>query len=341
MCCGYLGNEVISPWNLFRDYTIGELSAEADSTLSINEEFEGGWSERNFIFINGQFRPTIELNESSPSILRIVHAHGSGPFLLSILNDPQEVCSFTVLAWDGVYLDSRLNVRNNETLNIVAAGRVDVEVVCTASGLYKLANQLETILWLRVNDTTSTARLSVSSSDLASLVRPWYLSDLRGVSASDINSTYSVAITQENFNPNLCQFWLGVGNNCGNISPHGANVLPNTTDDVNCPFSVFGGEQGEFPAQYLAANKLVTYTGAINEWKLYGLGSAFHPLHVHVNHMQIISSSSAGPDGVDLFYRPGQWRDTIPPVADEVTFRFVAADFTGKLCSCTNISIFG
>ena len=49
-----------------------------------------------------------------------------------------------------------------------------------------------------------------------------------------------------------------------------------------------------------------------------------------MNHMQIISSRSSVSDGSELFFRPGQWRDTIPPVADEVTFRFIAADFTGE-----------
>ena len=86
------------------------------------------------MFINGAYRPTIELNTSSPSILRIVHAHGAGPLLLRILNDPLESCSLTILAWDGVYLDERLPVGSDETLNVVAAGRVDVEVFCTAPG---------------------------------------------------------------------------------------------------------------------------------------------------------------------------------------------------------------
>lgn len=31
-----------------------------------------------------------------------------------------------------------------------------------------------------------------------------------------------------------------------------------------------------------------------------------------------------------MFARRGQWRDTIPPIADVLTFRFPAADFVGE-----------
>lgn len=133
------GAETTSPWNLFREYTYPEFAAEAGSRLLINEEFEGDWADRNFVFINGQHRPTIELNTSSPSILRIVHAHGAGPLLLQILGDPLKVCSLTILAWDGIYLDERLPVDMLATLNLVAAGRVDVEVMCTAPGQYMVS----------------------------------------------------------------------------------------------------------------------------------------------------------------------------------------------------------
>jgi hypothetical protein len=83
-------------------------------------------------------------------------------------------------------------------------------------------------------------------------------------------------------------------------------------------------------APYVANNKLVTFAGAVNEWTLYGLGSAYHPLHVHVNHMQVQGTDAASAAAADPFYRAGQWRDTLPPVADMLTFRFVAADFTGE-----------
>lgn len=169
----------------------------------------------------------------------------------------------------------------------------------------------------------------MSDSDLAGIIRPYYLHDLSDIPSSQVDSRYSVFITQENFNSDICGFWIGVGKDCSVIAPYG-DALPNTTENENCAFRQFSGRGGLVPDVFIEANKLVTFTGAVNEWTLYGLGSAFHPLHVHVNHMQIISSASAFADGSDLYFRRGQWRDTIPPVADALTFRFIAADFEGE-----------
>jgi FtsP/CotA-like multicopper oxidase with cupredoxin domain len=248
------GDEETSPWNLFREYSYPEFAAAAGSTLPIDVVFAEGWADRNFVLVNGQYRPTLELNASSPSVLRMVHAHGAGPMLLALTpadGGPADGCAFTILAWDGVYLDGRLPVNpTNETLNVVAAGRVDVEILCTTPGLYKVTEQQETMLWLRVNATQGPARDGVTSAELAAIQRPWYLSDLRGVSEEEIDSTYNVFITQENFRPDLCQFWLGVGKDCSDISPYGASILPNTTNNDNCAFSQFGGSMGLHPGQW-------------------------------------------------------------------------------------------
>lgn len=90
------------------------------------------------------------------------------------------------------------------------------------------------------------------------------------------------------------------------------------------------GQRGSSVGYYLNDDKLVTFVGAINEWTLYGTGTAFHPLHIHVNHFQVVSWTSAFDAGEENYYRVGQWRDTIPPVADKLTIRFMAADFVGE-----------
>ena len=79
--------------------------------------------------VNGQFRPTIRMVQASPSVFRIVHAAGGGPLEL-VLSD-SDVCNMAVLAWDGVYLDARLP---QTELLIVAAARVEIEVICTEPG---------------------------------------------------------------------------------------------------------------------------------------------------------------------------------------------------------------
>jgi FtsP/CotA-like multicopper oxidase with cupredoxin domain len=190
----------------------------------------------------------------------------------------------------------------------------------------------EILFYLEVNPPPNPPRPPrpvISNEDLQAIVRPWYLQDLLDVGGDEIDSTYSIFITQENFNENTCGFWIGVGTDCSVITPYGT-ALPNTTENDHCGFHQFGGKRGLDPSAYEKDNKLVTYIGAINEWILFGLGSAFHPLHVHVNHMQIISWNSSQDDGAENYYRRGQWRDTIPPIADSVRFRFRAADYEGE-----------
>jgi len=72
----------------------------------------------------------------------------------------------------------------------------------------------------------------------------------------------------------------------------------------------------------------------VNEWSLYGLGNSHHPLHIHVNHFQIVSFEEDGTSdsqGTSAYFLPGQWRDTIPSFQGKLTFRFRPMDFTGEV----------
>ena len=184
----------------------------------------------------------------------------------------------------------------------------------------------QSVVWYMYVNASGEVKASVSDDDLAGIIRPWYLQDLTDSSLS-VDSQYSVFISQEGMDPNVCGFWMGAGANCSDVSPMGS-LVPSSSNEL-CPFGQFSGSRGNAIHPYQSAGKLVTFVGALNEWTLHGLGSAFHPLHVHVNHMQIISTSAES-SGYDRYYRVGQWRDTIPPVANHVKFRFIAADFPGE-----------
>lgn len=327
------GTETTSPWNPFRVYSLPELSAESGSKLNINSIFYETNSPEDYILVNGLYHPTIQLYQNSPSIFKILHAHGAGPIIMSIYdndnNQNNDECQFAILAWDGVYLKKRIIIDHTKTINLVAAGRVEVEIFCTTVGTYKIVENGQVIFYVDVQSNTGELNQIVTDEDLNSIVRPWYLNDLCNITDNEINSTYSVFITQENFNEDVCGFWIGVGSDCSVISPYGS-ALPNTTMNNLCGFHQFQGKKGLNPTNYYNSKKLITFVGAINEWTLYGLGSAYHPLHVHVNHMQIISWNSTGFNDVGNYYEIGQWRDTIPPIADSVKFRFRAANFPGE-----------
>ena len=315
------GTETSSPFNPFRIYSFIELAAATGSNMDMDIQLIDD-SKQNLNLVNGQYQPLKNMTTNSSVILRIVHAAGGAPIYISVQGDDNSspACSLTVLAWDGVYLDQRLD---QNVVSLVAASRVDVEIICWRSGLHELvAGGVETLMYLyTVDDSTFPAKPAVTNDELAAIMRPWYLSSLLNVNSDSINSRYSVSIDQDNKPEDYCEFWLGVGGDCSGT--------PSETSD-ECPYSVFAGERGKDPDSYAVDQKLVTFENAINEWTLYGQGSAHHPLHVHVNHMQIVSWLSDGEDNGDAYYRVGQWRDTIPPVADQLVFRFRAANITGE-----------
>jgi len=127
-----------------------------------------------------------------------------------------------------------------------------------------------------------------------------------------------------------------------------------------CPFQLFPGSQGgngTDPWESTRTYKHVTPVGAINEWKIYGMGVNMnmgsmgtmggmgmgmtmsevdtHPFHMHAHHVQVIGftpSLPVAPDTVDWqeFFTVGEWRDTLPSLDGELVVRFAASHFAGE-----------
>lgn len=160
--------------------------------------------------------------------------------------------------------------------------------------MYSLDTADEPVVYFVVNATDdSTDYAYITDADLRGINRPYYLQDLTGAAgAAAVVSEYSVTISQDHTNASVCGFWIGAGTDCSSVQ-----------DAVLCPYHQFAGEKGLLPAPYLRDHKLVTYPGAVNEWKFYGMGSAFHPLHVHVNHFQIVDYVSRRDAGTEKYLR--------------------------------------
>ena len=132
------------------------------------------------------------------------------------------------------------------------------------------------MLALYVTTTSGSVKSRVTDAELASIVRPSYLRDLTG-SSTVVNHRYSISLSQDGKPRSTCGFWMGTGRDCGKVVPHGL-ITPSALS-AECPFSHFQGQRGLEPASYIPEGKLVTYVGAVNEWKVYGMGSAKHPLY--------------------------------------------------------------
>lgn len=296
-----VGNETSSPYNPFRQYTMEEISAATLSTMDINVEYRDDLADpsrpnpgvRNYHLVNGQYQPAIVVRENEPFVLRLVHASGGKPLPLEMSDS--SVCNVSIIAWDGVYLEANLY---ETEVNMVAASRADVQILCSASGIYSLNTADEAIMHILVNTTdpvdSSSDYAYITDSDLQGINRPYYLQDLTGDdgSAITVDSTYTVTIGQGDTNQSVCGFWIGAGTDCSTAA-----------DSAYCSYHQFGGQKGNETAPYVNDDKLVTYAGAVNEWKFYGTGSSFHPLHVHVNHFQVMSFDDASSETAQRYMR--------------------------------------
>lgn len=314
------GDETESPFNPFRLYTYYEISALSGDLLDPKIEFFNNAPVQDTWMVNGQVEPTLTITQNSPTILTVIHTAGGEELQLEM-----DGCVMTALSWDGVYLNSRLQ---QDIFFVPAGGRVDLEVLCAEAGHYELRSQANLLMKLVTEE--GTIKSAVTNEELASIVRPSYLDDLQG---DDLvpDDTYAVHLSQGNRDNSVCAFWMGAGADCSMVSPWGTDE-PSPTNKL-CPFSTFNGEKGLDPATYKEAYKLVTKLGNLNEWSIYGLGNSRHPLHIHVNHFQVIAFEEDDSDwshGTDQWFQPGQWRDTIPAFEGKLTIRFRPAHFTGE-----------
>jgi FtsP/CotA-like multicopper oxidase with cupredoxin domain len=226
-----------------------------------------------------------------PFVFRIVHASGGRPTPLTISDNV--ACNLSIIAWDGVYLDANLYVSE---ANLVAASRVELQLLCDAPGVYSLKTKNDVLVNIVVNASDDSSSYAyITDADLQNINRPYYLQSLLGDDEPvTIDSEYTVTISQDHTDASVCGFWIGAGTDCSSVS---------STPSAVCPYHQFTGEKGNNVQPFLDDNKLVTFAGAVNEWKFYGMGSAFHPLHIHVNHFQIVEYHSEFDAGTTNYYR--------------------------------------
>jgi FtsP/CotA-like multicopper oxidase with cupredoxin domain len=312
------GNEKSSPFNVYREYTIHEISSEIESELVIGEEFNASitlCSKSNMILVNGMHIPTVEVYQNNTSILRIVHAAGGGPLALQLqantlynYEGDSSKCIMSVIAWDGVYLES---IHHVDPIYMSAAARADVQIRCVESGVYTMYSGEIPVFDILVRSSPPEYKNIVTNEDLGSIVRPSYLQDLTE-DTIQVDVSYSIVLPQSGLNATGCVFGIGTGADCSSRSENG-----------ECSFVAYEGTLGVNKHTYLDHNKIVLFESSVNEFVLYGYHSAYQPFHISSNHMQIVSSQSSDNNDISQnFYLPGQWRDTIPLVSDSVSVRF-------------------
>lgn len=304
----------------FKVYSVDEMAAEGKSDLVADPVFANP-AIKEFLLVNGQYQPSLSMRPNEQKRLRIVIATGAETPYLEFEGPP--VCTMAVIAFDGVYITGPPRVLT--TVRMVPGQRVEIIVSCNAVGTYNLLSnhRLGTYpkVTLMVFAITGTAAVPTAVGNLDAItVRPAYLRDLRDAPAA---RSFDYHFSQGGKSGDVqtgCNYWLGEGSNC-------AAGLASSS----CRFRPFLGSRG-LDAKALDDGAHVGTVGDIETIRIFGLGNEPHPVHIHVNHFQIISyvKNTNGQPLTD-WMEVGDWRDTVPALDGLLTVRTVLDTFSGEV----------
>jgi FtsP/CotA-like multicopper oxidase with cupredoxin domain len=297
-----------------------ELNAEAESDLQVDMNFNGT-APTDLTLINGLSRPTLNIVNKNPSIFKIINA-GMGRPLHITLPSSSVSCEGVVIAVDGVYLQSRWE---RTTVNIPAGGRVDLEIFCDFVGTYTIYESGKPFFYARISQSSSN-RPPVKDAQLEAIRRPKYMDDLRVQNVTTIDRYFTVDMSLRP--ADTCSYQIGFGMNCLNETIVYDENATYPQYDYDCTYDSWTGSHGIQPFDYVLSNRFVTFEDALNQWTIYGGGTAYQTFSMRVHHFQIMSMDSNQTE--NDWFRIGQYRDTLPMVERSVVIRFISADFTGE-----------
>eukprot|EP00930_Biecheleria_cincta_P044254 TRINITY_DN30382_c0_g1_i1.p1 TRINITY_DN30382_c0_g1~~TRINITY_DN30382_c0_g1_i1.p1 ORF type:complete len:1734 (+),score=270.87 TRINITY_DN30382_c0_g1_i1:59-5260(+) len=311
---------------------------------------------RDAYVVNGQYQPQLALERGSFQVFHLINGGSGGHALeLEILDElgtqgRAGSCRWWILGMDGVYFEAPRE-KTGGFVTFVQAGRLDLAVRCDAVGRFFLQSNGEvsrsgglqpdlsryTQNLVTLNVVEHSAGTSASPQAMPdSLVteanrRPDYLKSLL---ENVPNSGNSFEISVDNTDREAGHFLMGVGSNCMLPCGGGGACKDPGPSFAECPHLVFDGQQGDptvagFPGFY----GHVARQGTVQQAVLNGRTGGNHPIHIHVNHFQVVKFEPPEGNNYDLSHwlEIGDWRDTIPAVPGRLTLRFVAADLPGEI----------
>lgn len=301
-----------SPFQLFRSYSISELSNELGSELGLDLQLDGGAAPNRYV-VNGQYQPTLSLTVGEYRVLRVVNTGGQHTVDWQV----PDGCEMTLLAIDGVFLTA---TQPKRLVRMTQAGRWEIMTRCRAAGSFPIAVTFgempriqQTLLTLQVDEaaaaTPSSGLVGVSNADLASIVRPSYLADLRSATVTFKSALHFGHLP--GLSSSSCNQWMGVGSDCSAVWK-GSATASSDPNNNSCPFRLFshagvpdaaiGNGTSRWTEEQAPAFPLVTALGAVNEWRLYGMGvtyagSPVAPPADHGGHVMASMDGMAGSTG--------------------------------------------
>lgn len=232
------------------------------STSTLENWLEDPENDIRYVLVNGQLQPSTEFRASQAHRFRFVNAIGVHALAMSIEDAEGNQCNIQEIALDGVYLPEPRTPRLGRSL-LISGGRLDWLVICEKPGLYSLVSKFKEV-------------------DFESLgEHPMFEGTLMTINV--VGDVMPVTL------PTLPSF-LGDLQGVPDEEISGRFTVEVTPTDT------MGRE--DFSGKYPRTKSLVNQ---VQEWNFVNTEFATsHPIHVHINHMQVVSYNRyRGPVGVD------------------------------------------
>eukprot|EP01052_Picozoa_sp_SAG31_P004361 SAG31_NODE_180_length_21118_cov_62.152671_2_plen_626_part_00 len=171
------------------------------------------------------------------------------------------------------------------------------------------------------------------------IARPYYLQSLLGTAPTAAASVWETGVEQTAMVGGAA--WVGVGTDCKLSSTgrddSGQPVDPNTYG--SCPYVAFGYPESETSGRSME-NYVYRHVGKVcdvEDLVLQGRGATPHPMHIHVNHFQVVEYLDCdGNDAANGRTYPywgeiGDWRDTMGALTGSLRVRYVLDKYGGNI----------
>ncbi|CAK8689527.1 unnamed protein product [Clavelina lepadiformis] len=251
----------------YEGFRLNNITVDNSST-TLEEWLEDPTNEIKYVLVNGLLQPTLVMQPGQVKRFRLLNAGGLYALAVHLVNtNDGSSCTVKEIALDGMYLDQPRDLGTGRSV-LFAASRVDWLVKCPIPGTYELRSTFLSDDHLSMGEHPSfngtLLTLVVNGSEVLNSAMPSTLPS-RPSYASDLRD-----VTEKDIDSRFV-----------------VEVTP--TDTI-------GREDfSESNIRYKAR------VNTIQEWHLVNTEYVTsHPIHMHVNHMQVISYNPyIGPYGVD------------------------------------------
>lgn len=325
----------------FRIVDYQELRGTINDQMSL-DAVVGADAITDVYLTNGQFQPTLTVAPGAWTRLEVLNAVGDTYVELELRSEVvlggtglATGCEMMLQALDGVFLNS--GARSVDVVLLAPASRASVAVKCTGATTVYLqsspnnraadyeAGYLQNLLTIEVAGDSVT--MNAPAWGAADVPRPLYLQDLQGLTPTN---TWEIGVEQTAIVGGGA--WVGVGTDCALESGGRDDEAAGGSSDPNtygsCPYIAFGYPESETEGRAMERYPFRHIGRAcdVEDLVIQGRGATPHPMHIHVNHFQIVEVDRIGGWG-----EIGDWRDTMPALTGAAKVRYVLDGYGGNI----------